>query len=69
MTSNPFWGESEKPVIHEWYHIKAYDDIMDKVITFWMWGSSDENIKEQVLAKKHYAHIEWIRQEEPPFSR
>ena len=69
MKHNPFWGESEKPVIYEWYHIKAtITCTVDRIITFWLWGDSESDIKNKVLTKGYYKDIQWIRQEEPPFS-
>ena len=47
-----------------WYHIKAREmDISSpkgKVITFWLWGDSELDIREK-LGKKSYKDIEWIK--------
>ena len=53
-----------------WYHIKARDMGIfkpnGKVITFWLWGDSEDHIRD-ILAKKNVKDIEWIRQEKPTF--
>jgi hypothetical protein len=53
-----------------WYHIKARDISIfkpnGKVITFWLWGNSEDHIRD-ILAKKNVKDIEWIRQEKPTF--
>ena len=53
-----------------WYHIKARDmkiyKPMGKVITFWLWGDSEDHIRD-LLSKKNCKNIEWIKQEKPPF--
>jgi len=56
----------------KWYHIKARCmDIFKpdgKVITFWLWGDSEQHIRE-ILKKDNneYKDIEWIVEEKPPF--
>ena len=54
----------------KWYHIKArYMKILKpegKVIKFWLYRENKKEVKELVL-KKGYQNIEWIRQETPPF--
>ena len=54
----------------KWFHIKSKDKSIckpeGKVFTFWLWGESKEDIKELVI-KKGYINIEWIREETPPF--
>jgi len=69
--SNPFWGDDVsgdgEPT---YFHIKAR--CMDiykpegKVITFWLWGNSEQHIRE-ILKKgnNEYKDIEWIRKEKP----
>ena len=53
-----------------WYHIKARDMGIykpnGKVITFWLWGDSEDHIRD-LLSKKNCKNIEWIKQEKPPF--
>ena len=46
--------------IPQWFHIRARDTDMDRVITFWLWGDSELNIREK-LDKKSYKDIEWIK--------
>ena len=54
----------------KWYHIKArYMNIFKpdgKVIKFWLYRENKKEVKELVL-KKGYQYIEWIREEKPPF--
>ena len=54
----------------KWYHIKArYMNIFKpegKVIEFWLYRENKKEVKELVL-KKGYQNIEWIREETPPF--
>ena len=53
-----------------WFHIKARDMGIyipkGKVITFWLWGESEEQILKLVI-KKGCKDIEWIAEAEPPF--
>jgi len=55
----------------QWFHIKARDmDIFQpdgKVITFWLWGVSETDIR-HMLSKKNIKDIEWIKKETPPFA-
>ena len=55
----------------QWFHIKARDmDIFQpdgKVITFWLWGVSETDIR-HMLSKKDIKDIEWIKKETPPFA-
>ena len=48
----------------QWFHIKARaTDIFmpdGKVITFWLWGDSEQHIRE-LLQQKSYKDIEWIK--------
>ena len=46
--------------IPQWFHIKARDTDMDRVITFWLWGDSELHIR-GLLDKKSYKDIEWIK--------
>jgi hypothetical protein len=54
----------------QWFHIKARDmDIFEpdgKVITFWLWGVSETDIR-HILSKKNIKDIEWIKKKTPPF--
>tara|TARA_R100000234_G_scaffold47789_1_gene28551 strand:- start:2 stop:196 length:195 start_codon:yes stop_codon:yes gene_type:complete len=54
---NKFFDYSDSP---QWFHIKARDTDMDRVITFWLWGDSELDIREK-LGKKSYKDIEWIK--------
>ena len=72
MTNNPFWGDDEDQ--EGWYHIRARCiDIFKpkgKVIEFWLYGESKEDIERKVLDPKsnnRYKDIEWIKKETPPF--
>ncbi len=39
-----------------------------KVITFWLWGDSEQHIREILKEDNNeYKDIEWIRKETPPF--
>ena len=53
-----------------WFHIKARDmgiyKPKGKVITFWLWGDSEEHIRKSVIEKGR-KNIEWVKQEEPNF--
>ena len=37
-----------------------------KVIKFWLSGNSENHIRD-IITKKNYKDIEWIRKEIPPF--
>ena len=54
----------------KWFHIKGKDKSIykpeGKVLSFWLWGESKKDIRELVI-KKGYQNIEWIREETPPF--
>ena len=54
----------------KWYQIKARDMNIfkpdGKVIKFWLYRENKKEVKELVL-KKGYQNIEWIREEKPPF--
>ena len=51
-----------------WYHIKAHDIRIGKVITFWLFGKSELDIRNK-LSKKNVKDIQWIKQEEPEFDK
>ena len=56
--------------MNKWYRIKARDMNIfkpdGKVIKFWLYRKNKKEVKELVL-KKGYQNIEWIREEKPPF--
>ena len=56
---NKFFDYSDSD-IPQWFHIRARDTDMDKVITFWLWGDSEQHIRE-LLDNKSYKDIEWIK--------
>jgi hypothetical protein len=47
-----------------WFHIKGKDG--DMVVTFWLWGDSESDIKNKL--GKDIKDIEWIRKETPSFA-
>ena len=49
----------------EWYHIKATHPTIG-IVRFWLHQENEDDVKELVI-KKGYTGIEWIRQETPPF--
>ena len=53
-----------------WWHIKARDMAIfqpdGKVITFWLWGDSESDIKNKL--GKDIKDIKWIRKETPSFA-
>ncbi len=51
------YSDSDTP---QWFHIKARDIRMNKVITFWLWGDSELHIRD-LLTKQSYKDIEWIK--------
>ena len=51
------YTDSDTP---QWFHIKAKDSDIDRMITFWLWGDSELDIREK-LGKKSYKDIEWIK--------
>jgi len=55
-----FFDYSDSEDIPQWFHIKATDTDMDRVITFWLWGDSEQHIRE-LLGKKSYKDIQWIK--------
>ena len=56
---NKFFDYSDSD-IPQWFHIRARDTDMDRMITFWLWGDSELDIREK-LGKKSYKDIEWIK--------
>ena len=50
----------------KWFHIKALDPGIKKVITFWLGADSREDL-DKILKKKKITQIEWVREETPPF--
>ena len=55
-----FFDYSDTEDTPQWFHIRARDTDMDKVITFWLWGDSELHIRE-LLDNKSYKDIEWIK--------
>ena len=55
-----FFDYSDSEDNPQWFHIRARDTDMDRVITFWLWGDSEKHIRE-LLDKKSYKDIEWIK--------
>jgi len=51
------YTDSDTP---QWFHIKARDSDIDRMITFWLWGDSEQHIRE-LLNKKSYKDIKWIK--------
>ena len=49
-----------------WFHIKALDTDINKVVTFWLGADSREDL-DKILKKKKITQIEWISEETPPF--
>lgn len=49
-----------------WFHIKALYPNINKVITFWLWAKSREDLN-KILKHKNIKKIEWIYEEIPPF--
>ena len=56
---NKFFDYSDSD-IPQWFHIRARDTDIDRMITFWLWGDSELDIREK-LGKKSYKDIEWIK--------
>ncbi|OUW62754.1 MAG: hypothetical protein CBD58_01240 [bacterium TMED198] len=58
---NKFFEYKDTP---QWFHIRARaTDIFmpdGKVITFWLYGDSEQHIRE-LLKQKSYKDIEWIK--------
>ena len=52
----------------EWYQIKATHPKYPEVgeLTFWLYRENKKEVLELVL-KKGYEHIKWIREATPPF--
>ena len=55
-----FFDYSDTEDNPQWFHIRARDTDMDRVITFWLWGDSEQHIRE-LLDNKSYKDIEWIK--------
>lgn len=59
-----FFDYSDTEDNPQWFHIKARDMSIytpnGRVITFWLWGDSEQHIRE-LLDKKSYKDIEWIK--------
>ena len=55
----------------KWYHIKGKDKSIykpeGKVLTFWLWGETKDEVKAIATNKRNIVEIEWIREETPPF--
>ena len=55
------YSDTEQP---QWFQVKARDMSIWKpkgrVITFWLWGDSEQHIRE-LLTKKQFKDIEWIK--------
>ena len=53
-----------KMMSKKWYHIKARDMGIykpnGKVITFWLWGDSEDHIRD-LLSKKNCKDIQYIK--------
>jgi len=49
----------------KWYQIKATHPVIG-VIRFWLLQKNEDDVR-QLVIKKKYNNIEWIRQETPPF--
>jgi|TARA_R110000851_G_scaffold322202_1_gene488117 hypothetical protein len=56
----PWDNETKK-----WYQIKAAHPVMG-VVRFWLLQKNEDDVR-QLVIKKKYNNIEWIRQETPPF--
>ena len=66
------YGDDTSTKEPTWFHIKARcTDIWKpdgRVITFWLWGNSEQHIRELLnKGNNKYEDIEWIRKETPPF--
>ena len=59
---NKFFDYSDSD-IPQWFHIKARDTDMNRVITFWLWAENEDKLRE-LLKEKGIKDIEWIIQEE-----
>ena len=62
--------QTKETELKKWYNIRArYMHIYKpegKVLDFWLSGTDDKQITEMVV-KKGYIDIEWVKQENPPF--
>ena len=54
----------------KWFHIKGKDKSIckpeGKVVTFWLWGESKDEVWIRVI-DKGINKIQWVREEIPPF--
>ena len=54
----------------KWFHIKGKDKSIckpeGKVVTFWLWGESKDEVWKRVI-DKGITKIQWVREEIPPF--
>ena len=50
----------------KWFHIRALQPSIDKVITFWLGANSRKDL-DKIIKKKKITQIEWVREEKPPF--
>ena len=54
-----------------WYHIKARDMDIDSpkgmVITFWLCGDSESDIR-KILDNKNIKDVEWVEKKKPSFA-
>ena len=54
----------------KWFHIKGKDKSIckpeGKVITFWLWGESKDDVWIKAV-DKGITKIQWVREETPPF--
>ena len=57
--------------LKKWFHIKGKDISIykpeGKVLTFWLWGETKDEVKAIATNKRNIIEIEWIREETPPF--
>ena len=55
----------------KWFHIKGKDKSIykpeGKVLTFWLWGETKDEVKAIATNKRNIVEIEWISEETPPF--
>ena len=63
---NKFFDYSDSD-IPQWFHIRARDTDMDRVITFWLWGDSESHIR-KILDNKNIKDVEWVEKKKPSFA-
>jgi len=51
-----------------WYNIRARSISLDRMIEFWLFAEDREKLDE-ILNKKEYDNIEWIKEATPPWER